>query len=338
MGLKMLIEGKNYKTISAFKNMMTVPDCFVVNSNKIGGGHGEAKFYIASKPEMYDFYGGEKFIATCFMLKSDLIDYMEVIKDEYKKPSQPYRDKSNLPNLWNKRIKMLKELDDIIYFTIISQYQIGGTRGYINSKDDEYNIIREIALPLVSYIYAEQLEHNGKKLFYWKLLVDFDAIWEKQNGPLVFNYGKVKKAIKELKIKESKSSIEIKKAREGQGKYRELLLQQCHFCPITKVADERLLIASHIKPWAASDKKEKIDPYNGYILSPLYDKLFDKGFITFTDERHMIVSEAISNYTWKLLNIKNDAFIQELPMDEKRKKYLDFHRKAVFKGRLDNKI
>jgi len=55
---------------------------------------------------------------------------------------------------------------------------------------------------------------------------------------------------------------EISKAREGQGKYRELLLEQCHFCLITMISDERLLIASHIKPWAASSDDEKIDPYN----------------------------------------------------------------------------
>ena len=114
------------------------------------------------------------------------------------------------------------------------------------------------------------------------------------------------------------------------------MLQQCHFCPITKVADERLLIASHIKPWAASDNKEKIDPFNGYILSPLYDKLFDRGFITFTEDRHMIISEAISPYTWKLLNIKNDIFIQELPMDDKRIEYLNFHHDNVFKGHFSN--
>ena len=62
---------------------------------------------------------------------------------------------------------------------------------------------------------------------------------------------------------------EIRKARDGQGKYREELLEQCRFCPFTMIADERLLIASHIKPWAASNDKEKVDPFNGYILSPL---------------------------------------------------------------------
>ena len=54
----MKINGENLSTLAVFRTMMTVPDCVVVGSNKLGHGHGEAKFYIASKSEMYDFYGG----------------------------------------------------------------------------------------------------------------------------------------------------------------------------------------------------------------------------------------------------------------------------------------
>lgn len=100
------------------------------------------------------------------------------------------------------------------------------------------------------------------------------------------------------------------------------------------ISDERLLIASHIKPWAASNDDEKINPYNGYILSPLYDKLFDRGFITFTENKHIILSEFISSRTWKQINLTNNAYIQMLPMDDKRIEYLRFHRQSVFKGSL----
>lgn len=331
----MKIEGQNFKIEKAFKNTMTVPDCFVSYSNKLGGGHGEAKFYIAPKNEMYDFYGGVGFTAKCFMLKTDLIAYMKAIENEYKNPSQNYKDREEFPKLWKERMSLVNDLEDIIYFDIHSQDKIGGTRGYVNSKDLGYSIIRQLALPLVSYVYAEQLSHNGTIVYYWKLLVDFDAIWEKQNGPLVFSYGKGKQKQKSLNKIETKQTLQIREARDGQGKYRELLLQQCHFCPITKVSDERLLIASHIKPWAASNDKEKVDPYNGYLLTPLYDKLFDRGFITFTFDRHMIISEAISNYNWKLLNIKNDTFIQELPIDDKRIEYLKFHHDNVYKGHFN---
>ena len=184
---------------------------------------------------------------------------------------------------------------------------------------------------MVSYVYAEKLGDDKNPLFYWKLFVDFDAIWEVQNGPLVFKYGK--QETKEDNISDNTADRqEIRKAREGQGKYREGLLEQCRFCPFTMIADERLLIASHIKPWAASNDEEKTDPYNGYMLSPLFDKLFDRGFITFTKDRHVILSDFISPYTWRQIGITNNSFIKPLPMDEKREAYLEFHHEAVFKG------
>ena len=68
----MKINGETLRTISVFPTMMTVPDCVVVGSNKLGHGHGEAKFYISSKEDMYKFYGDEKFTVKCFMLKADI--------------------------------------------------------------------------------------------------------------------------------------------------------------------------------------------------------------------------------------------------------------------------
>ncbi len=330
----MKINGENLRTLAVFPSMMTVPDCVVVGSNKLGQGHGEAKFYISSKEEMYGFYGGEKFKAKCFLLKSDLISYMNAIKNEYTEPSQEYSKKSDLPRLWNERMEMISKLDDVIFFNIYDQNQIVGPRGYINSDDDGYQIIRKIALPLVSYIYVEKVGVETDPLYYWKLFVDFDAIWERQNGPLVFTYGKGKDGRKPTKEEKKEETVkkEIRQAREGQGKYREQLLEQCRYCPFTMISDERLLIASHIKPWAASNDEEKVDPFNGYMLSPLYDKLFDRGFITFTESRHVVLSEFISPFTWKQINLKNDTFIKTLPMDEKRIEYLKFHHESVFKG------
>lgn len=338
----MKINGENLPTLSVFPSMMTVPDCVVTGSNKLGTGHGEAKFYIASKDDMYAFYGDEKFTAKCFMLKSDLIAYLLAIKNEYFAPSQDYAQKDNLPTLWNERLEMVTKLDDVVFFNVKDQYQIAGPRGYVNSGDDAYQILRKIALPLVSYVYVEKVGTESSPLFYWKLFVDYDAIWEKQNGPLVFNYGKKKDSdaseepVEKPKTKkEEEKQKEISRARDGQGKYREQLLEQCRFCPFTMISDERLLIASHIKPWASSTDDEKTDPYNGYMLSPLYDKLFDRGFITFSSNRHVILSEFISPYTWKQIGLKNDTFIKALPMDDKRVEYLDFHHQSVFKGSFD---
>lgn len=331
----MRINGEELKTISVFPTMMTVPDCVVARSNKLGTGNGEAKFYVSSKESMYEFFGPEKFNVKCFMLKSDLIAYMKAIKNEYYNPSQEYAQKEKFPSLWEERLSLINGLEDVIEFSMQDQYQIGGPRGYIKSFDEGYQIIRKIALPLVSYIYVEKVGNENDPLFYWKLFVDFDAIWEKQNGPLVFNYGKKNHLVEYAEKVKNKPNEDIRKAREGQGKYREQLLEQCRFCPVTMISDERLLIASHIKPWAASLDNEKIDPYNGYMLSPMFDKLFDRGFITFAENRHMILSEFISPFTWKQIGVKNDTFIKALPMDDKRIEYLKFHHESVFKGSYD---
>lgn len=331
----MVLDGKKLPTLEVYKSMMTVPDCVVKGKNKLGHGHGEAKFYIGSKHDMREFYGVTGFAAKCFMLKKDLLAYMTAIKNEYMAPSQEYTGKDSLAQEWETRFKMVCDLDDVVFFTIHDQTQITGPRGYINSGDKGYDLIREIALPLVSYIYAEKVGDPTNPLFYWKLFVDFDAINEKANGPLVFTYGKKKDGTLEVtpkSNKDEKRETESRYARVGQGKYREGLLEQCPFCPFTRIADDRLLIASHIKPWAASNDIEKVDPYNGYILSPMFDKLFDQGYITFTKDKHVILSNALSSYTWKLISIKNDEYLEFLPMDEKRVEYLKFHHEAVFKG------
>lgn len=330
----MKIDGKEYKSLGVFKNFMTVPDSFVCRSNKIGTGNGEAKFYIASKVDMYDFYGDEKFKANCFMLKKDLLAYMDAIKNEYMNPSQEYANKEELPSLWLERREKILKQPDIITFLIHDQMQIAGVRGYVKSNDIGYQLIREISLPLVSYIYAEKIGKETSPIYYWKLFVDFDAIWEKKNGPLVFTYGKGNKRSIIPPPNVPKVDDITRYARNGQEKYRERLLEQCNCCPFTKISDERLLIASHIKPWAASNNNEKVDPYNGYMLSPLFDKLFDKGFITFTANRHVILSQFISSTNWKRIGLKNDQFVPALPMDPKRIEYLKFHHQSVFKGYL----
>ncbi len=333
----MKILEEDWKVESIYDSIVTVPDCFVVNKNQLGTGHGEAKLYFGSKEIMRAFFGKEGFSAKCFMLKKDLLDYLSAVRIEYLSPSQNYVGKEEFNTLFNERLAMVNSLDDIIWFYAYDQTQIKGPRGYVNSDDKGYKIIRTLALPLISYISSMMLtQPDGTTVFYWKLFVDFDAIAEKKNGALVFNYGKKnledEEENQEKVPEQAKVSEEANYARQGQGKYRERLLDECPFCPITMVADERLLIASHIKPWAVSDDKEKIDPKNGFMFTPLYDKLFDRGFITFTNDRHMILSNWISKNTYDKLGIVDNAFYQMLPIDEKRIYYLEYHRASVFKG------
>lgn len=332
----MKIAGQELKIVDTFDRIITVPDCFVVRTNKIGHGNGEAKLYIADKPEMYAFFGTAAFRQLpCFLVKSDLIQYLTAVKEEYFNPRYNYAAKDDMRTLWEERMRMVADLPEIIEFRIDDQDQIAGPRGYIKSADRGYQLLRDLSLPLITYISAMAVRdlHGRAIRYYFKLFVDFEALEAAENEPLVFRYGKALVAsdtdIPVEKKKDDKSE-RISRARVGQGKYRDDLLAQCPYCPITQVNEERLLIASHIKPWAVSDDKEKIDPYNGYMLSPLYDRLFDRGFITFTDERRMQISNWLSPANVKRLGLKNNQFYQKLPMDDQRKHYLEYHRQYVY--------
>ncbi len=79
-------------------------------------------------------------------------------------------------------------------------------------------------------------------------------------------------------------------ARRGQGIYRSNVRLVEKSCRVTGVTEPQHLVASHIKPWSKSDDLEKLDGYNGLLLSPHIDHLFDKGFISFTDQGAVLAS------------------------------------------------
>jgi predicted restriction endonuclease len=67
------------------------------------------------------------------------------------------------------------------------------------------------------------------------------------------------------------------------------------------------------------------------MLTPTYDLLFDRGFITFTDDKKIIISPWLSKMTCSKLNIAPDKQYTMLPT-EGRESYLEYHRKEIFKS------
>lgn len=330
----MIIEGEKFKFVDTYETPITVVDSWVMPKNKLGDGNGEAKLYVGSRDKMESFFGEIGFTATCFVLRQDLQAYMLAIKSEYLTPSQEYRGKDEMRMLWSERMEKINELPSgIIVFSVKEQSQIAGPRGYVNSTDKVYRLIREVSLPLVSYISAMRLDYNGQTMFYLKLFADFEEIEKRKT--FIENYGAIKQdeetfyGVREEPVA---PKPQIRYVREGQDEYRRKLLEECPFCPITMINEESLLIASHIKPWAVSNSKERIDPNNGFILSPLYDKLFDRGYITFSDDKRVSISNWLSRQVKERIGIKEKQMFQFLPMNDARAKYLDYHRETVFKG------
>lgn len=319
------IQGKKYKVLDT-KEKITIADSFVVRQNKIGTGNGEAKLYIGNdNDEIRNFFGNNGFIIRCFLLKNDLVKYLDETKAEYLVPEQPYINKHDLPELWRKRKESIESLPQVIEFEVIEQTQIAGPRIYVNSSDKAYKIIRELSLPNITYISVIKLiSEKNELVYYFRLFADYFGEVEHP-----YTVEKEEEQIEDTNIDNTEKK-QLYKARVGQGEYRTKLLQLCPFCPITLISDDRLLIASHIKPWASSDNFEKTDPMNGFMLTPTFDRLFDRGFLSFTDDKKTILSPFLSNMTYSKLGISNNKLIPHLPT-KGREVYLEFHRKNIFK-------
>lgn len=324
--MEIKLNNKDFKVIDA-KEKITIADSFVVRQNKIGGGNGEAKLYVGNdNPEVRGFFGNTGFAIPCFLVKQDLIKYLEDTKAEYLKPEQPYINKDILPQLWNERKAKIDALPERIEFEVVEQTQIAGPRVYVNSNDRAYKLIRELSLPNITYIsVVKLLDENGKLNYYFRLFADY---FGEEEHPYVVE--REEEQIEEAIIDKSEK-IQLIKARIGQGEYRKNLLSLCPFCPITLISDDRLLIASHIKPWVSSNDFEKTDPLNGFMLTPTFDRLFDRGFLSFTDDKKTMLSPFLSNMTYSKLNIADNKIIAHLPVAG-REAYLEYHRKNIFKG------
>lgn len=121
-------------------------------------------------------------------------------------------------------------------------------------------------------------------------------------------------------------------ARIGQGLFREKLIKKYDGkCIITGVDDKRILLASHIRPWAVSTNEQRLSSENGLLLSPLYDKLFDVGLITFCEQGQIICSRELENKNIDLLKIdRNKKY--DLKSSAVLLENLEYHQNRVFLG------
>lgn len=117
--------------------------------------------------------------------------------------------------------------------------------------------------------------------------------------------------------------------RRGQAIFKKKLLEDSAECAICRMDEPSLLIASHIKSWKYSSNFERLDKYNGFLFCPNHDKLFDQGFITFTDDGKVVISNILTPKTKKTLGLTEGLCII---LDEAHKKYLSWHRENCFKG------
>ncbi len=119
--------------------------------------------------------------------------------------------------------------------------------------------------------------------------------------------------------------LQLAKARIGQGLFRKRVLLIDPVCRVTGVADQRLLIASHIKPWRDASNAERINGYNGIMLSPHVDALFDEHLISFGDDGKMLVHTSLSRDVLERWSIDPSKGVEAFRPEQAS--FLEYHRK-----------
>ena len=144
--------------------------------------------------------------------------------------------------------------------------------------------------------------------------VDFDA--------------QVQQALAALPIADSLSTEvqRLVRQRVGQDRYRQAMLDYWGgACAVTGLTLAPALRASHAKPWAdCSTDAERLDVFNGFLLSANLDALFDKFLISFSDAGELLVGSSVSLADRHLLGLSNGLKLRWVAAGHA--KYLPYHR------------
>lgn len=153
------------------------------------------------------------------------------------------------------------------------------------------------------------------------------------------------KIIKSIKEKEDKKIIEeidnceadinketekqaLVKIRMGHSELRNRILNHKKECEICGIKNNKLLIISHIKPWAKSENSEKLDTNNILLLCSMHDALFDKGLISFDDNGKILISSELDEKEQALVNINEDSYIKIT--SDRQIEFIRYHREHIF--------
>lgn len=123
--------------------------------------------------------------------------------------------------------------------------------------------------------------------------------------------------------------VQIINSRRGQGIFRSRVESIELSCRVTRISNKSLLIASHIKPWSVSDNTERLDGNNGLLLSPHIDKLFDRGWITFSDSGDLLCANSEIEQVLQQWGISIPLNVGTF--NGKQCEYLAYHRNEIYR-------
>jgi putative restriction endonuclease len=184
---------------------------------------------------------------------------------------------------------------------ITHYYGISGSdKGILKRQHDKESVVKQMPIieKLNAYLgYAQQVELQLQKS-------DFD-------------------------FHDRKTEISLPtKIRISQNILREHVLKnyrvECALCPINQ---KDLLVCSHIIPWNI-DERNRLNPQNAICFCILHDKLFDKGYFSFSNDFQIIMSNKLTQYLRLLLN---DCTFKMPQINIPALPFIEYHRKNILR-------
>ena len=314
-------------------------------------GSGEAKLYmkgISSAHEIKVFFSNFRDDNQYFFSRENLSGYINNAAYEYLHQTLVMNNvrgyRNNIFEKYNKfkqkilsispKWEITKENFDIVTQSNDRHYIRPNNLSYCNCAkqditDHPWNFMRDILLPKITKIKIDKVRHFGAEnyAFYFLLLLDLE-----QKNLIYHNSPElIESTLKEI---EQSFTGTVKKyyidARIGQGFFRDKVLSRMNKCQITGFSDPKFLEAAHIKPWTKADGEEKIDGFNGILLTPNCHKLFDRGMISFDDEGKLLKSSGMNSLEYEKLFKEDPNIGRSAIKNNKTKIYLEWHRNFVF--------
>lgn len=124
------------------------------------------------------------------------------------------------------------------------------------------------------------------------------------------------------------------KERVGQDIYRDALINYWGgACAVTGCTLKEALRASHAKPWKdCTSDAERLNVYNGFLLTANLDALFDKGYISFTNDGLIMLSSEFMIFSGDMKGLGISKEMKLRWIEEKHQEFLDYHHKNVWKN------
>jgi hypothetical protein len=174
------------------------------------------------------------------------------------------------------------------------------------------------------YFNYESASKGLREIYDWKP----DANLTRKINKEVSNRIKEAKKARTFSKPNETSKYRFVNTRLGQDWYRSKLLEIWgNKCAVTGFSNPKILIASHIKPWSECTIDEQLDEFNGILLSPSLDALFDKHLISFNDVGDIIISNLMPIDELTKLGINQNMKLNKVP--EEILLYLRYHRSRL---------